>query len=197
MKSNGKGKKMMLNVPKLAGQLIVMTAFVVVATLASYGQSIVPGNVEVTGHLGIISGIGSHGSFGGSIGAPVTDRLILSGDLSYIPFGGGSVRILGSTTTTSSKAFNLNGNLQYQFKPLHASVPYAGAGLGFLHSSFDASSSGSVVAQGGSTDLYFNVGGGLRYYVRDRWGFRPEFMIFAGSNTYVRFAGGIFYQFGE
>jgi len=24
-----------------------------------------------------------------------------------------------------------------------------------------------------------------------------EFMVFAGANTYVRFAGGIFYQFGE
>jgi hypothetical protein len=148
-----------------------------------------------------VSGIGSHGSFGGSLGIPVTDHLILSGDLSYIPLGGASLTVLGSTMSSSAKAFNFNGNLQYQFKPTRAVVPYAGAGLGFLHSSFDTSSStvgaGSFSATGSSTDLYFNTGGGLRYYVKERWGFRPEFMIFAGSNTYVRFAGGIFYQFGE
>jgi hypothetical protein len=80
-------------------------------------------------------------------------------------------------------------------------VPYAGAGLGFLRSSFDTSRTGagpgSFIAEGSSTDMYFNTGGGFRYYVNERWGFRPEFMIFAGSNTYVRFAGGVFYQFGE
>ena len=180
------------------GRVLAITAFVLVASVAvSYAQ----GSAEVTGHLGVVGGIGSHGSFGGSLGVPVTDRLIVSGEFSYIPLGGGSVTILGSTTSTNSRAFNFNGNLQYQFKPLRAGVPYAGAGLGFLRSSFDASSNGvgpgSFNAEGSSTDLYFNVGGGFRYYVKERWGFRPEFMIFAGSNTYVRFAGGIFYQFGE
>jgi hypothetical protein len=186
---------------ELPGRVVLVTAFVVVMGIASYGQSIVPGNIEVTGHLGIVSGIGSHGSFGGSLGVPVTDRLILSGDLSYIPLGGGSVTMLGSTVKTSARAFNFNGNLQYQFKASHAVVPYSGAGLGFLHSSFNTSGSflgpGSFNAEGSSTDLYFNVGGGFRYYSKGRWGFRPELMIFAGSNTFVRFAGGVFYQFGE
>src|SRR5262245_432921 len=186
---------------ELPGRLVLVTAFVVVTSIASYGQKIVPGNVEVTGHLGVVSGIGSHGSFGGSIGAPISDHVILSGDLSYIPLGGASVTVLGATNSSSASAFNFNGNLQYQFKAMRAAVPYAGAGLGFLRSSFDTSmnvpGAGSISAKGSSTDLYFNVGGGLRYYVKERWGFRPEFMVFAGSNAYVRFAGGIFYQFGE
>ena len=187
---------MRLKFTEISGRLAVMTAFLVVTGIASYGQT---GNVEVSGNLGVVGGIGTHGSFGGSIGAPVTDHLILAGDLSYIPFGGGSVTVLGATTRSSAKAINFNTNLQYQFKPAHSVVPYAGAGLGFLHSSFDASSTGpgSFSASGSSTDMYFNVGGGFRHYVKERWGFRPEFMIFAGSNTYVRFAGGIFYQFGE
>jgi outer membrane protein with beta-barrel domain len=203
VKSNGKERKekMRLKIAEISGRLVVMTAFVVITSIASYGQNIVPGNMEVTGHLGVVGGIGSHGSFGGSLGAPVTDRLILAGDLSYIPLGGGSVTVLGATMRSSARAFNFNGNLQYQFNPYHAVVPYAGAGLGFLHSSFNTSSSGvggsSLNVQGSSTDLYFNTGGGFRYYVKERWGFKPEFMIFAGSNTYVRFAGGIFYQFGE
>jgi len=191
---------MRLKIQEILGRLVFMTAFVVVTSMASYGQSL-PGNMEVTGNLGLVGGMGgSHGSFGGSVGAPISDRLILSGDLSYIPLGGGSMTVLGATTRTGARAFNFNGNLHYQFNPYHAVVPYAGAGLGFLRTSFDASSSGfgpSFNAQGSSTDMYFNVGGGFRHYVKERWGFRPEFMIFAGSNTYVRFAGGIFYQFGE
>jgi hypothetical protein len=97
-------------------------------------------------------------------------------------------------------AFNFNGTLQYQFKRAHALVPYAGAGLGFLHSSFETSSSipgFSVSTSGSSTDLYFNIGGSARYFVNERWGFRPELMVFAGPNIYVRIAGGIFYRFGE
>jgi len=191
---------MSFKILQITGRTAVLTALVVITSIASYAQK---GNIEVTGNLGVVGGIsGSHGSFGGSIGAPVSDRLILSGDLSYIPLGGSTVTIFDSTTKSSAKAFNFNGNLQYQFKPTRAVVPYAGAGLGFLHSSFETSSDGlglgSFSAQASSTDMYFNMGGGLRYYVKGQhWGFKPEFMIFAGSNTYVRFAGGIFYQFGE
>jgi hypothetical protein len=186
-------------IAEITGRMVVTTAFVVVMSIASYGQSVVPHNLEVTGQLGLVSGIGSHGSFGGSLGGPITDRLSLSGDLSYIPLGGSNVTILGSSLRSSAKAFNFNGNLQYQFNPFRSVVPYAGAGLGFLHSSFQTSSNGlgSFSADGSSTDLYFNVGGGVRYYAKERWGFKPELMIFAGPNTYVRFGGGIFYQFGE
>jgi hypothetical protein len=181
-------------------RIVVTVAFVLAATIASYGQSIVPGNFEVTSNLGIVSGIGSHGSFGGSVGAPISDHLILSGDLSYIPMGGANVTVGQAQSSSSAKAFNFNGNVQYQFKALRATVPYLGGGLGFLHSSFSTSSniSGTPLnVSGTSTDMYFNVGGGLRYYVRERWGFRPELMTFAGTKTYVRFAGGIFYKFGE
>jgi len=191
---------MKVKILEILARVLTITAFVVVASVASlYGQG-VTGNMEVTGHLGMVSGIGSHGSFGGSLGIPVANNLSVSGDLSYIPMGGGSVTVQGVTTSSSARAFNFNGTLQYQFKQTRAVVPYAGAGLGFLHSSFGTSSSAagaSFNATGGSTGLYFNFGGGLRYFVNERWGFRPELMVFAGPNTYVRLAGGIFYRFGE
>ena len=187
-----------MNLRILSGRLIAITAFVFAVSLASYGQD---GNVEVAGHVGVVGGIGSHAVFGGTIGAPVTDKLILLGDLSYIPMGGASVTINGITTSSSAKAINFNGTVQYQFTPTRGVVPYAAAGLGFLRSSFETSRSGSgpgtFNVSGSSTDAYFNFGGGLRYYVNERWGFKPDFQFFSGSNTFVRFAGGIFYQFGE
>ena len=65
-------------------------------------------------------------------------------------------------------------------------------------SSYSSSFGGMTVSgKSSSSDLYFNVGGGVRYFVNERWGFRPELMLFAGSNTYVRFGGGIFYYLGS
>jgi len=197
----GEDKEMKVKILEILERVLAITAFVMVASVASSNaQGITPGNMEVTGHLGVVSGIGSHGSFGGSLGVPVSKSFIVSGDLSYIPMGGGSVTAGGATTSAGARAFNFNGNLQYQFKQAHDLVPYGGAGLGFLHSSFDTAGSilgSSFSVSGSSTDLYFNVGGGLRYFVNERWGFRPELMVFAGPNAYVRIAGGIFYRFGE
>jgi hypothetical protein len=197
-----KENDMKVKILEILERVLTITAFVMVANVASsYGQGITAGNMEVAGHLGIVSGIGSHASFGGSLGVPVNNRFILFGDLSYIPMGGGSVTSSGATASAGARAFNFNGTLQYQFKQTNAVVPYAGAGLGLLHSSFDSSTnipgSPPISVSGSSTDLYFNIGGGLRYFVNQRWGFRPELMIFAGPSTYVRLAGGIFYRFGE
>ena len=47
------------------------------------------------------------------------------------------------------------------------------------------------------TDFYASFVGGARYYVKDNWGFKPELTIFAGSDTFFRFAAGMFYQFGR
>src|SRR5262245_6355820 len=103
---------MKLNISVIPGRLCVMIALVLAMSAASYGQ----GSVEVTGNVGIVGGIGSHASLGGSIGAPISDRVILSGDFGYIPMGSNSVTINavggvgGTTTTASGKAFNFNGN---------------------------------------------------------------------------------------
>src|SRR5207249_4566911 len=53
----------------------------------AFGQGIEKGQVEATGQLGLVSGIGTHGSFGASIGSAVTDRVIALGEVSYIPLG--------------------------------------------------------------------------------------------------------------
>src|SRR5262245_66648999 len=126
---------MKLNISVIPGRLCVMIALVAAMSVASYGQ----GSTEVTGNVGVVGGIGSHASLGGSIATPITDRLILAGDLFYIPMGSSSVTVGTTTTNSSASAFNLNGTLQYQFNPTHSVVPYAGAGIGFLRSSGEVS----------------------------------------------------------
>ena len=182
--------------------MLVLTALVVCIGMsaASYAQE--PREIEANAQVGIVSGIGTHGSFGGGMGVALAPRIRGYGEFSYIPLGGSSDSVppLGIQVGGSARAYNFNVGGQYELSRSGSIAPYAGAGLGVLHTSTSYSSSiGSttVSGSGSSSDVYFNVGGGLRYFVNERWGWRPEVMVFAGSNTYVRVGGGIFYRFGR
>jgi opacity protein-like surface antigen len=165
-----------------------------------FGQDMARGQVEATGQLGLVGGIGTHASIGGSLGYAYTERIFLQGELSYIPLGGGSVSILNVETSGSAKAINFNASAYYLFPTSGMVAPYAGGGLGITRTSANVSTTAGGVnfsADSSATDLYVNFGGGLRYHMNDRWGFKPELMIFAGSETYIRVAAGVFYQFGR
>jgi Outer membrane protein beta-barrel domain len=172
----------------------------VLVSAACYAQE--PRLVEANAQVGIVSGIGTHGSFGGGMGLELTPRVLGYGEFSYIPLGGASNSLpaFGLRAGASAKAVNFNIGGQYQFSRADSMTPYAGFGLGVLHasSSYSSTFGGTTVSgSSSSSDLYFNIGGGLRYFVNERWGLRPEMMIFAGSNTYVRIGAGIFYHFGK
>jgi len=167
-----------------------------------YGQDIEKGQIEATGQIGFVSGIGTHGAFGGSVGGALSEHVLAYGEFLYIPLGSSSARINGVNQSVSGRSFNFDGGLQYQFRKHGSMVPYAGVGLGLLHSSVSSSTSFSFQgfnfsAGGSSNDFYANLGGGVRYYMTEQWGFRPEFTIFAGSNTFVRIGAGVFYQFSK
>jgi hypothetical protein len=168
----------------------------------SYGQDTHQGQIEATGQLGFVAGIGTHVAVGGSVAGALNERVLVYGEFLYIPLGSSTVNILGVNRDVSARAFNLDGGLQYQFRKYGSMVPYAGVGLGLLHSSASIpnnfSFQGLNFSTGGSSnDFYVNLGGGVRYYVTEQWGVRPEFTIFAGPNTFVRIGAGVFYQFGK
>jgi hypothetical protein len=175
--------------------LFLMTSF-------AYAQEIEKGQLEATGQIGFVSGIGTHAAVGASVAGGLSDRFLVSGEFLYIPLGSSTVTILGNTTSVSARAYNVDGGVQFLFQKYGSIVPYAGAGLGLLHSSASVSSTfsfqGFNFSTGGSSnDFYANFGGGVRYFVTPQWGIRPELTIFAGSNTFVRIGAGVFYQFSK
>src|SRR5215510_12921591 len=112
-----------------------------VMAAASYAQE--PRLTEANAQLGIVSGIGTHGSFGGGLGVALTPRVLGYVDFSYIPLGGASSSIpaIGLQAGGSGRAINFNAGGQYQFPKSDNLTPYAGFGLGVLHSSASYSSS--------------------------------------------------------
>jgi len=159
------------------------------------------GTAQVAGFGGLVAGIGTHGTVGGGVAYAGTERLLAVGEFSYIPGGSQKISGVGFAAKASARAYDFNGGIHFQF-PLKEpkAVPYVAAGVGALHGSASPTASvmGTTVStKASATDFYFNFGGGLRYYVSDRWGIRPELKIFAGDETFVRLAIGIFYQFGK
>jgi opacity protein-like surface antigen len=161
-----------------------------------------PARLEGTAMAGVLTGIGTHGMVGGSIAAAIRNRFSVVGELSYIPLGSDTIDVLGVRSEFSAKAISFNVGGQYQLREFRRVLPYVGAGVGFLHSS--SNSSVTTTFQGfdfedgsSTTNVYLNLGGGARYHVNDRWGVKPELMLFLGHQTFARVSAGIFYQFGK
>ena len=183
-------------------QVIAAAVACLVIASSGYAQQLQKGKIEATGQVGIAAGIGTQASFAGSVGGAVSDNVLVLGEFGWIPLGGASA---SGTTPGGAFQFSAGGKVlsfmagaQYQFGETRSFVPYAGAALGVVHSSGDVESTvgGSVQnVSSSSNNFYVSFGGGARYYVKDSWGFKPEFMIFAGDNTFFRFGAGIFYQF--
>ncbi|MCX6630180.1 MAG: hypothetical protein NTW28_21390, partial [Candidatus Solibacter sp.] len=51
----------------------------------------------------------------------------------------------------------------------------------------------AVVSHYSDFDFGFHTGAGLRYYVRENWGIRPELKVIVSKQTYTRLSVGIFY----
>ncbi|MDX1984860.1 MAG: outer membrane beta-barrel protein [Bryobacteraceae bacterium] len=171
--------------------LLLALAAVCACPMAAEDNAIEKGESEAVGFAGLADG---NLTMGGAFGKGVTDKIFAYGELSFLK--GDSASFNG--VKASSNAIGFGGGAQYNFNKLFKSnprwVPYAGAGLSLFR--FSAKSSfGGVSASASATDLFLNFGGGLRYYMKPNWGFRPELMIFAGDGSFIRATVGLFYQF--
>ena len=176
----------------------VVSCLLLAAT--GYAQSLEKGDMEMTGQVGIVTGIKTHASFAASAGKAVTDRVFALGEFGYIPMGGTSISTTGFQFSSGGKVMSFMGGAQYGFTEKKSFIPYAGGALGVVHSSGSVETTvngQTTTTDVSNSDFYVSFGGGARYYVKDRWGFKPEFMIFAGNDSFFRFAVGMFYRFGR
>jgi len=185
-------------------QVIAAAVVCLVAASSGYAQQLDKGSVETTGQVGVATGIGTRASFAGTLGTALSKKVFVLGEFGWIPAGGSSASVstpgVSLELSAGGNVFTFMGGAQYQFNETRSFVPYAGLALGLVHASADVDISAGGVNQSASvsTDkFYVSFGGGARYYVKDRWGFKPEFMVFAGDDTFFRFGAGIFYQFGR
>jgi opacity protein-like surface antigen len=150
---------------------------------------------------------------GFGVGYAVTRDLLITGEFAYNRLGNPkfTFRPPGVLTTVQIGAtlalFEGGGGIQYQIPvPTSRVVPYVAGGVGVVHSrasSDIAEISGFGVSSTVSrSDASGNAGFGIRFYLTERFGLRPEARIVVvpeelfPKKTYFRGSLGIFYQFG-
>jgi opacity protein-like surface antigen len=101
----------------------------------------------------------------------------------------------GGLVEVDSTAWSLTGNILYHFAP-KPFTPYGAFGIGYGHSSVDASSSTPTVSNGriSSNEFVVNFGGGAERAIRHNIKFRGDIRYFFGGDLvpdYWRLSAGL------
>jgi hypothetical protein len=165
------------------------------------------GKVEVAGFGGInyiTSGGGTHAMGGGSLGVRAVEHLRVFGEFTYSQLGSLDASTQDVSASLKDKLYSFGGGVDYGFGSSQRAVPYVLGVLGDGHETYglSASAGGQSVSQNIETfnHFYAGFGGGVRLFVGEHWGFKPEVRYqrytSSGWNSVIATVG-VFYQFGH
>ena len=171
---------------------------IVMAPAALEAQSDKTGEGELSAYAGTGFGIGAHPAVGGSTGTAFSRYAIAIIDVSYMHLN--SDTMLSSPTTAAYRSsglfdFALCVNIQVPVRRRWA--PYGTLGAGLLYNVYQAAvlnPAGVRYTDRSKTNFEFSTGGGVRYYVADNWGIRPEARVFISGRNFTRISVGVFYD---
>ncbi len=192
----------------------VLLGVMATGAFAQSASVIRTGSFEVGGFAGVSYGIDQTRLMGGgNVTYALTKYILPYAEYSYFPGIGrkqsGVVDGLTFTNTYSIPLSDFHGGVHIRF-PIreHRLVPYGVFGMGAL-THFDSTPtvkftdvtgvhSQPLFVAGGS-DFAINFGGGLRYYINQRFGVRLEAKVYkpttgAFTNTFGKVEGGFFFQ---
>lgn len=126
-----------------------------------------------------------------------TKHVMPYGEFTYFPELNRTGEDSGGKFDYKFRLYDLHGGIHLRI-PIKESriVPYAALGAGYLRSILTISRNN---VNRSANDFAVNGGGGLRFYVGERWGFRFEAKVYRTTNgdlegTFGKVVGGIFYQ---
>ena len=188
----------MQNITKVRSRVLIAAAVMVLVPMIALGQSDETDNGEVAGYSGGAFGLGSHPVVGASTGAGFARYAMGIIDISYTPFGENTLRVRpANEIVRHSGVYDFNFGIHIRIPVTKRLAPYAIVGAGLMYDTFDlakATVPGTAVFQSHSETYFgFHTGAGLRYYVREHWGIRPETKVVMSNRTYVSASIGIFY----
>jgi opacity protein-like surface antigen len=137
---------------------------------------------------GATTGIGVAGGYNWN------SRIGLEADLAVVP-----TVTQGVLVNFDSSTWNLTGNVLYHFRAQRDKwTPFVVGGIGIGHGSTDLVANDPLLQQFGANDsttgLVTNVGGGLKYYLNNRFGLRGDLRYYTGHDLipdHVRLSFGL------
>jgi len=177
------------------GVLLAMVA----ASAALDAQSNKTGDGELSAYTGAAFGLGTHAAVGGRTGTAFSRYAIGLIDISYMPLGRETM-ISGPRAAIyrASGLYDFALSFHIQIPVRKRWAPYGILAPGLLYNVYQTAvltPAAAAFVDRSKTNFEFSTGGGVRYYVKDNWGVRPEVRVFISARNFTRISVGVFYDF--
>jgi hypothetical protein len=166
---------------------------------AAFGQSAdsSAGEVAVLGGV-TLGGTGARPTVTGGAGVAFSRYGMALVETTFLPLGDHTIQNWpGRDTVRRSDLLDFAVNFHVRIPVTPHLAPYGIVGTGLLWNLFRQD---TFTPTGVPFTRHFNqfngalnTGGGLRYYIGDNWGIRPEVKVTVSKHTYTTIAFGIFY----
>ncbi len=179
--------------------LIASGCILVVPGIFAQSAEIDPGELALRGGIAFgPPGMGSRAFVGGSTGLAISRYGMGLLDVSYLPLGQHTIQGWPDrASVTGSYMLDFGLDLHVRIPVKERLAPYAIIGAGLLWNAVHQQTNGpagSVVKRGyDQWNGALHTGGGLRYYMGEKWGIRPEIKVIVSKQVYTSMSVGIFY----
>lgn len=179
----------------LVRSLTVLVALVLCAPSDADAQAGETDVGEVSAFTGATFGAGTHPLIGGSSGFAFSRRGMAFIEGTYSPMGKDILwprHNIQSPQDSHLFDVMVSGHIRFPIRQRWAPYALIGGGLAFNQFRAIAGPEGALIRID-DFKFAFQTGGGLRYYIGETWGIRPEFKVVISSRTYTRMSVGVFY----
>jgi hypothetical protein len=151
---------------------------------------------EVSGFGGGSFGLGTHPVVGAASGYAFSRYAMGLLEVSYTALQNDTLRHRDpGMTPQDSHLFDFNFGFHIRVPVRDRWAPYGIVAGGILFDSFQAvTGPQGALLKIDDFKFGFHTGGGVRYYIREDWGIRPEFRVIISTRKYTRFSVGVFYN---
>jgi len=159
---------------------------------SSLGQAENDASGELSTYTGILMGMGTRAAVGGTSGLIYPPYFIAFVDFAFSPVGTETIRPIVPAGVKGARLYDFSVGADVQI-PVHRRwKPYGILAASVLCNTYEPVSTGRQSAYFG-----FQTGGGVRYFIADKWGVRSELKVIISQRTFTRLGFGIFYQFSD
>jgi hypothetical protein len=171
---------------------------ILVAFLCALAPAVLLGQAnagEVAVFGGGSFGLGAHPTIGGSTGVGFARHAMALFEVAYTPMGQDTLRRAPPMVSQqSSRMFDFNVSFHIKAQLGERWAPYAILGGGLLWNPYRYATPSQAWSDSSEVNFGFHTGGGVRYYLRPDFGFRPECRIIISTRTHARVTVGFFYH---
>ena len=164
----------------------------------AFGQSGETDIGEIAAYAGGVFGVGSHPAGGITFTSALSRYTMFGAELGFASLGSEGFRTPATSEVSRARLFDFNGHVHVRIPVRRYWEPYIAIGAGLLHSTAErivTTPTGNTVEDSSDNDFAFQIGGGLRYFIGQKWGVRPEWKYYASERNFSKLSVGVFYQF--